>query len=94
MRCFWQRSGFLRRGGIDNGQGTPIRCHRPGKEIQDFRFLNVPVYRREEEVIEVSEVVGAQPEAGGVEAVQGLDPAAQGAALHSEEVILRDALLY
>ena len=37
------------------------------------------------------EMVSAKPEAGGIEAVQGPDPAAKGAAPHPLEVLFRDS---
>ena len=37
-------------------------------------------------------MVGAEPEAGGIEAVQGTDAASQGAALQAQEFLLGKAL--
>ena len=54
-------------------------------------ILYILIDGREAEVIEARKVVGTQPEAGAVEAVQSLDPPPQGTALHAEKIVRPDA---
>ena len=79
-------------GRFNDGQAAPLLGDHPSQEIPDFPLLDLPVDFREAEVIKVGKMVGADPEAGGVKAVQAPDAPAQGTALHPQEVPLRHAL--
>ena len=76
---------------INNGQGTAVRLYHPGKEGKNLFRGDILIDGREAEVIEARKVVGTQPEAGAVEAVQSLDPPPQGTALHAEKIVRPDA---
>ena len=75
---------------INNGQGTAVRLYHPGKEGKNLFRGDILIDGREAEVIEARKVVGTQPEAGAVEAVQSLDPPPQGTALHADRCLCVD----
>ena len=79
-------------GRFNDGQAAPLLGDHPSQEIPDFPLLDLPVDFREAEVIKIGKMVSADPEAGGVKAVQAPDASAQGTALHPQEVPLRHAL--
>ena len=78
MLCLYDR--------VNNRQAAPFPVYYPVQEAADFRGFNAAVDFREAKVVEIGEMVGADPETGGIEGIQSPDTAAQGAALHPQEV--------